>query len=132
MSHTHNRNSRKVEALAAALLLCVVLAPAASAQDESVLHNQRPTIYHASNAANEFPYRAVAKIVSYFPKGAWDGTGVFVSADAVFTAAHNVYRPDLGGRATRVEIMPGYDGGSAPFGSTWAKQIEIDPQYTGS
>lgn len=133
MSHTLNRNSPKIEALtaAAALLLCVLLATTnASAQDQSALHNQRPVLHRASNTADAFPYRAVAKIVAYFPSGAaWDGTGVFVSADGVFTAAHNVYRPDLGGMATRVEIMPGYNNGSAPFGSTHAKQIEVDPQY---
>ncbi|MGC2236463.1 MAG: trypsin-like peptidase domain-containing protein [Pyrinomonadaceae bacterium] len=81
---------------------------------------------------NNFPYRAVAKIFVTFPNcaDAAEGTGVFVSADGVFTAAHNVYKPECGGYATRVDIIPGYSRGNEPFGRTSAKKIKIPNEYT--
>lgn len=85
-----------------------------------------------SYISNNFPYRTIAKIFAAFPncRDSFEGAGVFVSADGVFTAAHNVYKPECGGRATQVVIIPGYNRGNEPFGRTSAKQIKIPDEYT--
>lgn len=80
--------------------------------------------------ADKFPYRAIVKVIATFPDGsAYGSSGVLVSADVVFTSAHSVYAKDLGGKAIKVEIIPAYNGGNKPFGSTFSSKIQIPDEY---
>jgi len=136
--HLPTRPARRVMATTiaiASLLLLWPTARAVSAQEQAYLSPEgTTTIVPVSRITRSirdtYPYRSVARIVSTFRDGAkFAGSGIFVSADGVFTAAHIVYKKDHGGLATKVEITPGYDGGAAPFGTTGARRIEVMPEY---
>jgi V8-like Glu-specific endopeptidase len=80
--------------------------------------------------ADQFPFRAVVKLKVTFPDGSpYEGTGVFIYSYVVFTAAHVVYDKGAGGKARSVEIIPGYNGGNKPFGSTTSARIEVPDEY---
>jgi len=132
MTHLKNRINHAMVAFATItvwLLSLWSMPGTASAQIESPVHGRNPAAVRGPNVGNVYPYRAVAKIIARFRDGAEvPSTGVFVSANIVFTAAHNVYRSRRGGMAVELEIMPAYNG-EAPYGTTGAKQIEIDPEY---
>lgn len=74
--------------------------------------------------SSDFPLVTVAKVVSYWADGYQaSGTGVMVGRADVLTASHVLYSASHGGAAERVEVMPGYDRGYAPFGSVLAKSL---------
>jgi glutamyl endopeptidase len=64
-----------------------------------------------------YPYRAIALLRVTFPHGTGTCTGFLVSANLVATAGHCVYYLPAGGRATRVQVIPGNNAKSEPFGS---------------
>lgn len=79
--------------------------------------------------ADQFPFRAVAKLFVTFPGGSTgEGTGVFIYSNVVFTAAHVVYDKKLG-MAKKVEVIPGYSGGNRPFGTTFNARIEVPDEF---
>lgn len=130
-----NRRVTAVSTIVVSLLLLWPTVRTVSAQDQTyLLVNGTSTLVPVSQITSSirdtYPYRSVARIVSTFRDGAkFVGTGVFVSADGVFTAAHVVYKKEYGGLATKVEITPGYNGGVSPFGTTGFKRIEVMPEY---
>jgi glutamyl endopeptidase len=64
-----------------------------------------------------YPYRAIALLRVTFPHGTGSCTGFLVSASLVATAGHCLYYPPAGGRATRVQVIPGNNVKSEPYGS---------------
>jgi V8-like Glu-specific endopeptidase len=123
--------------LAIAAVFVVILSPvmkpaAAQTRQQSVVSVEGLTKMYVVPSPNVrmYPYDAVVKIISSFPKcKSKQGSGAFVSSDGVFTAAHVVYIKDCGGYATDVVIIRGYDKGIEPFGRTRATRIEVPSQY---
>lgn len=64
------------------------------------------------------PWRWICKLIISFPNGASGGcTGWFIGPKAVMTAGHCVYSKSNGGWARRIEVIPGMNGSSRPYGS---------------
>lgn len=62
------------------------------------------------------PYSGIAFItVSIGGKG-YEGSGVLIAPDEVLTASHVVWTSGVG-TATNIQVSPGYNNGSAPFGT---------------
>lgn len=80
-----------------------------------------------------WPYRAMVYVRAYFPKltGAYlQGSGTLIGAETVLTAAHVVYSPLYGGYASRVEVVPAYNRGQAPFGTGVGNRLYLLSGYT--
>lgn len=136
MTRTHTYQNRIVLTLVNITVLFLFLSIAVGtnyAQQHGVIPNGGGPRVKPPNAyiGNNFPYRTVAKLFVTFPSGdTTQGTGVFIGADRVFTAAHVVYQKQYGGTASKVEIIPGYNGESnPPFGRTDAKRILVPTEY---
>lgn len=68
--------------------------------------------------ATATPWRWICQLAITFPNGAsFRGTGWFIGARCVMTAGHCVFSRANGGWARRIEVIPGMDGSSRPFGS---------------
>ena len=68
--------------------------------------------------ANSIPWRWICKLFITFPDNAqFVGTGWFIGPRTVMTAGHCVYSKANGGWAKSVEVVPGMDGNSRPYGS---------------
>jgi glutamyl endopeptidase len=64
------------------------------------------------------PWRWICKLFITFPNNAqFVGTGWFIGARTVMTAGHCVYSKADGGWAKSIEVVPGMDGNSRPYGS---------------
>lgn len=64
------------------------------------------------------PWRWICKLIITFPNNArFGGTGWFIGSKAVMTAGHCVYSRANGGWASRIEVIPGMQGATRPFGS---------------
>lgn len=94
-------------------------------QAAAVTHMQPDTVIGTDNRTlvqNTLvsPFRMVVYVKAYFPKLAPNqynqGTGAMIGPDAVLTAGHVLYDKNYGGLATRVEVLPAYNGGQAPLG----------------
>ncbi|MDQ7733693.1 DUF4214 domain-containing protein [Halomonas sp. SpR1] len=73
--------------------------------------------------SNTFPYSAVAYIEATFMDGTRvSGSGALVGRNDVLTAAHVLYDPILGA-ATDVQVEFGRDGGSLPYGTFEAPEL---------
>lgn len=81
-----------------------------------------------------YPYSSVAYLIVHFPKLAagWyvQGTGTLIGAETVLTAGHVLYDKAYGGWATSVEVVPGNNGTSEPFGSVTSKRFFVPDNYT--
>lgn len=67
------------------------------------------------------PWRRICALRIYFPSGAlYRGTGFLIGPRAVATAGHCVYLHNQGGWARKIEVIPGCDGSTRPFGQTEA------------
>lgn len=137
MAYTQSHERRAVSVLLNVTISLLISCPVAGIYAQKIERVLSPigadTRTRPANAliADQFPFRAVAKLLVTFPDGSnYEGTGIFVSADAVFTAAHVVYDKQLGGKAKSVKIIPGYGGGNKPFGVTYAARIEVPDEYT--
>jgi V8-like Glu-specific endopeptidase len=65
----------------------------------------------------DVPWRRICALRITFPSGTiFRGTGFFISKRAVVTAGHCVYLHNQGGWARKVEVIPGCNGSSRPFG----------------
>jgi len=65
----------------------------------------------------DLPWRRICALRIQFPSGAaYRGTGFFIGPRAVATAGHCVYMHKEGGWARKVEVIPGANGSSRPFG----------------
>jgi len=68
------------------------------------------------------PWRLVCKLVMTFKDGARGGcTGWLIGPRTVMTAGHCIYSHSHGGWAEKVEVIPGMNGSSKPFGSQVAR-----------
>jgi V8-like Glu-specific endopeptidase len=115
------------------LLLLFAAAKITYGQQQTIISRRVPTLTpqrSSTYVSNAYPFRAVTKLFSTFPDDeVYEGTGVFVSRDVVFTAAHVVYDSKHGGRATRVLISPGYSGGDGWVGHTRDRYIRVPDEY---
>src|SRR6266545_141035 len=69
-----------------------------------------------TNTTN-IPWRRVCALRITFPSGStYRGTGFLIGPRAVATAGHCVFLHDQGGWARRVEVIPGANGTSRPYG----------------
>lgn len=64
----------------------------------------------------QFPYSAIVYVNMTFAGVRYRASGVMIAPDEVLTAAHVVYSTDSG-LASNITVQPGYDNGSAPYGS---------------
>ncbi len=63
------------------------------------------------------PWRRICALRITFPSGStYRGTGFLIGPRAVATAGHCVYLHNQGGWARKVEVIPGCNGSSRPFG----------------
>jgi glutamyl endopeptidase len=71
---------------------------------------------------HKFPFSAIVKLKVTFPDGTRaEGSGALIGPDKVLTADHVVFDEALGGDATRVEVLPGYDDDYTSCKRTHAK-----------
>ena len=65
----------------------------------------------------DIPWRRVCALRITFPSGStYRGTGFLIGARAVATAGHCVFLHNQGGWARKVEVIPGCNGTSRPYG----------------
>jgi len=65
----------------------------------------------------DVPWRRVCALRITFPSGStYRGTGFLIGPRAVATAGHCVYLHNQGGWARKVEVIPGCNGSSRPYG----------------
>jgi len=70
------------------------------------------------------PWRRICALRITFPSGStFRGTGFFIGSRAVATAGHCVYMHNQGGWATKVEVIPGCNGASRPFGQAESRSF---------
>jgi len=68
--------------------------------------------------ATAAPWRWICQLIITMSNGAgFRGTGWFIGPRTVMTAGHCVYSSANGGWARRIEVIPGMDGASRPYGS---------------
>jgi V8-like Glu-specific endopeptidase len=68
--------------------------------------------------ATNIPWRWICKLFITFPDNArFVGTGWFIGGRTVMTAGHCVYSKANGGWAKSIEVVPGMDSTSRPYGS---------------
>jgi V8-like Glu-specific endopeptidase len=68
--------------------------------------------------ATGVPWRWICELIITMPNGAgFRGTGWFIGPRCVMTAGHCVFSRANGGWARRIEVIPGMDSASRPFGS---------------
>ncbi|MCL2754671.1 MAG: trypsin-like serine protease, partial [Oscillospiraceae bacterium] len=91
-----------------------------------------------ANSVNTFPNSASAFVTAAFPNGkSYIGSGVFVGATSVLTAAHVIYSHDDGGWATAVTVTPGgvdssyssIPGISLAIATGWSESRDFDYDY---
>ena len=67
---------------------------------------------------NRYPWRAICKLIITRADGRQSGcTGWFIGPRTVMTAGHCVFSHAAGGWAQRIEVVPGMDASSRPYGS---------------
>ncbi|MBB3082465.1 trypsin-like serine peptidase [Geodermatophilus sabuli] len=84
------------------------------------------------------PWRWICELLVTYPDGAGArGTGWFLGPRTVGTAGHVVFSRANGGWARQIEVIPGMDGASRPFGSQVGNSFRstngwvnnTDPEY---
>jgi V8-like Glu-specific endopeptidase len=78
------------------------------------------------------PWRTIGQIRAWWGAQGFTGTGVLVAPDQVLTAAHCVYRANLGGWAGDVTFTPARVGKTPPFGTARAIRYAVPRGYTQS
>ncbi len=99
-------------------------------QPESVCgSDERVRISPASGA----PWRMLCQLIITMPNGAgFRGTGWFIGRRTVMTAGHCVYSKAHGGWAKKIEVIPGMDGASRPYGSAVGTSFRSVTGWTNS
>lgn len=75
------------------------------------------------------PYSAVGEVRAWWGTKGFSGTGAMIGADTVLTAAHCVYRPEMGGWADKVLFTPARNGTSEPYGTANATTFLAPSDY---
>ncbi len=77
-----------------------------------------------------FPNSAIVWLAASFPNGdVWYGTGWMISANALTTAAHVIYKVASGGWATSVTAIPGKNGSTRPYGTFTSETMWISNEW---
>lgn len=90
---------------------------------ETLSYDEPETVCGADNRvkispATAIPWRWCCELLISYTNGAGArGTGWFIGPKTVMTAGHVVYSAGNGGWAKSIEVIPGMDGGSKPYGS---------------
>jgi len=80
---------------------------------------------------NEYPWRCIASLrITAADGSGWIGTGWLVGPRILLTAGHVVYMADQGGWAQQIEIIPGREGITFPFGSCIATDFRSVQGWT--
>lgn len=88
--------------------------------------------------ANQYPWRASCQLLITMANGGQSRcTGWFIGPRTVMTAGHCVFSHGAGGWARQIEVIPGMDGNSRPYGSQVATSFRSvtgwtnnqDPEY---
>lgn len=70
------------------------------------------------------PWRRICALRISFRTGAvYRGTGFFIGPRTLATAGHCVYLHGQGGWATKIEVIPGANGSTRPYGSAVSSQL---------
>lgn len=80
------------------------------------------------------PWRHICQLIVHFPSFTGRCTGWLAGTRGVITAGHCVYRAFSGEWAESIEVIPGCNGGSKPFGSQISTDFRTNQEYmnTGS
>jgi len=78
-----------------------------------------------------YPYRCICFLKISFADGySAPGTGWLASSNTVITAGHCVFDPEHGGRAEKVEVIPGASGRiPAPYGVCFSSDFDWDKRW---
>jgi V8-like Glu-specific endopeptidase len=88
-----------------------------------------PDFTQRIGATDQYPWSTQCKLYITYPDGTFlRRSGTLVSDKYVLTAGECVYDSDFGGWADTIEVVPGLNGGSRPFGSAFATYMR---SYTG-
>jgi glutamyl endopeptidase len=80
-----------------------------------------------------YPWRAICALrITAQNNSQWIGTGWLVSPRTVITAGHCVYMHDQGGWAKRIEVIPGMNDASRPYGSGVTSVVRSVQGWTNS
>ena len=78
-----------------------------------------------------YPWRCICSLIITARSGTqYIGTGWLVSPRLLFTAGHNVYMHDDGGWAASIEVIPGRDANTRPFGSAISRDFRSVTGFT--
>jgi glutamyl endopeptidase len=83
---------------------------------------------------DQYPWRMICalRIEGKAPDGSpvgYIGTGWLAGPRTVVTAGHCVYGAEMGGFATRIEVIPGLDGDARPFGSVFSDVLRTTNRW---
>jgi V8-like Glu-specific endopeptidase len=79
------------------------------------------------------PQRLIVSLTIFSESGArFFGSGCLVSSNLVLTCGHCVFDQQLGGFASRIEIVPGLSRAQQPFGKLESTSFDAHPQWKSS
>jgi glutamyl endopeptidase len=79
----------------------------------------------------QYPWSAQCKLYITFPNGTkLERSGTLIHDKYVLTAGECAYDPRFGGWADTIEVVPGLNGGSAPFGSAYSTYMRTYSGWT--
>jgi V8-like Glu-specific endopeptidase len=85
------------------------------------------------NNPNSFPFRAICRlIITANDNTRWYGTGFLIAPRTVITTGHCVFLHEHGGWAKNVEVIPGLNQNSRPFGSAVSRIFKSVAGWTKS
>ena len=84
-------------------------------------------------ATSSYPWRAICSLkITAADNSKWIGTGWLVSPRTVITAGHCVFMHDHGGWVKSIEVIPGLNDASRPFGSCSSSNVRSVNGWTAS
>lgn len=85
------------------------------------------------HATTTYPWRAICALkITAKDNSRWIGTGWLVGPRTVITAGHCVYMHDRGGWAKSIEVIPGMNDASRPYGSASSSNLRSVTGWTSS
>jgi glutamyl endopeptidase len=85
------------------------------------------------NNTTDYPWRAICSLrITAADDSTWIGTGWLAGPRVVMTAGHCVYIHARGGWVKRIEVIPGRNGASRPFGECTSSQFHSVKGWTES